>query len=550
MYSIPSLKRLCLLSFSIVICLGLGLGSIISLTACGTSAPRDPHTFYGLLTGEPNYLNYVPYSSAYEAQAIGPIYCPLFEMDLNDNNRLIPALGTNIITHPDRLSFTVNMRKDAVWEDGKPVTARDIEFTWRMIIDPASGAQNKISDLGEIESITVHDDWNFTARWKKANVNALQTIASFTPIPEHIWRGRSMLDPELNRKPVGNGPWRFESWKTGSQITYVANPHWWGEQKPFFTRIVFRIIPEEGSALAALKKGTLDLFDGLRAITWLDFIETDKDNRFGKLRHLSTSYGLIAWQAKGNPFFSDARVRRAMTLCLDRESILKNIYRGVGAIQSGPFYMGSWAEDAAISPLPYNPGQAAELLDEAGWARNTKSGFREKDGEIFRFEFLVPQGSENGRAVAVILQGELRKLGIDMQIRGLEWSVFNKRLTDRDFTAAMFSWNNSVDCDVYDLWHSSMQTDGLNHIGYANAEVDSLLEEARTTFDMPGRVRIAHRIHRIISDDQPYTFLIANEHLSLYNLRMEGMQSSVRGVYSSWPGLIGWSAAATAVKPD
>jgi peptide/nickel transport system substrate-binding protein len=525
----------------------------LGLAACGTSGARDPHTYYGLLSGEPNYLNYVPYSSAYEAQAIGPIYTPLFEMDLNDNNRLIPALASNITAHNDRVSFTVNMRQDAVWEDGEPVTAHDVEYTWRMIIDPESGAQNKISSFGEIESMTVHDDWSFTARWKKANVNALATLAGLTPIPRHIWQGKSMRDPALNRKPVGNGPWRFESWTTGRQITYTANPLWWGEQKPFFTRILFRIIPEEGSAMAALRKGTIDLIDSLRAITWLDFTDADKENRFGQLRNISTSYGLIAWQGKNNIFFSDSRVRRAMTLCLDRESILKNIYRNVGAVQDGPFYKGSWAEDTELPNLPCDPRQAAQLLDAAGWILDAKAGIRKKDGLAFTFEFLVPQGSENGRAVAVILQGELRKLGVDMQVRTLEWSVFNKRLTDRDFTAALFGWNNSVDCDVYDLWHSSMQDDGLNHIGYANPEVDALLEQARITFDMPSRIRIAHRIHRIINDEQPYTFLVANEHLSLYNLRLEGIKTSVRGVYSSWPGLIGWRAAlpeTTARTPD
>ncbi|MDR2734169.1 MAG: ABC transporter substrate-binding protein [Spirochaetota bacterium] len=514
-----------------------------TLASCGTSAPRDPHTYYGLLSGEPNYLNYVPYSSAYEAQAISPIYASLFEMDLNDTNRLIPLLATNIITHTDRRSFTVHMRHDAVWEDGVPVTARDLEFTWRMIIDPAGGAQNKISDLGEIESITLLNDFSFTARWKRANVNALLTLAGMTPIPEHIWRGKSMLDPELNRKPVGNGPWRFEAWKTGSQISYVTNARWWGERKPWFHRIVFRIIPEEGSALAALKKGNIDLMDSLRAITWLDFTEANKGERFGALRNISTSYGLIAWQQKNSPFFADARVRRAMTLCLDREAILKSIYRGIGAVQGGPYYRSSWAEDTDLAPLPYDPKQAAQLLDEAGWIPDAKTGTRTKDGKPFRFEILLSQGSENGRATAVILQSELSKLGVDMQIRSLEWSVFNKRLTAREFTAALFGWNNSVDCDVYDLWHSSMQDDGLNHIGYANPELDLLLERARATFDMPERVRIAHRIHRIIHEDQPYTFLIANENLSLYDTRVQGVQTSVRGVYSSWPGLIGWRAA-------
>ncbi|HPH03871.1 MAG TPA: ABC transporter substrate-binding protein [Spirochaetota bacterium] len=512
------------------------------IVSCGTGKP-DERTFQGVLQGEPNYLNYVPYSSAYEAQAVGMIYTPLFEIDMNATNALRPALATNITVSPDKRSLRVEMRQDAVWEDGRPVTAHDVEYTWRMILDPASGAQNKISDLAEIESITVHNDWSFTALWKKPQVNSMMTIAGMTPIPKHIWQGKDMRDPTLNRHPVGNGPWKFLEWKTGRHISFVTNPRWWGDRKPFFTRVLFRIIPEEGSIMAALKKGTLDLVDSLRAITWLDFVREDAKTNFGRLRSISTSYGVIAWQQKGNPFFGDVLVRRAMTHCLDRASILKNIYRGVGQVQTGPFYRSSWAEDRSIAPLVYDPALAARLLDEAGWKLDPARKIRIKNGKEFRFEFLVTQGSENGRAIAVILQSELARIGVDMQVRTLEWSVFNKKLTAREFTAALFGWNNSVDCDVYDLWHSSMQNDGLNHIGYANPEVDRLLMEARGTFEMPERIRIAHRIHRLIHDDQPYTFLIANELLGLHTARMRGVMTSIRGAYSSWPGLVSWSAA-------
>jgi peptide/nickel transport system substrate-binding protein len=263
------------------------------------------------------------------------------------------------------------------------------------------------------------------------------------------------------------------------------------------------------------------------------------------LRSISTSYGVIAWQQKGNPFFVDARVRRAMTHCLKRDAILKNIYRNIGQVQTGPFYRGSWAEDTSISPLAYDTKEAARLLDASGWKLDPAKKIRVKDGIEFRFEFLVTQGSENGRAIAVILQSELARLGIDMQVRTLEWSVFNKKLSGREFTAALFGWNNSIDCDVYDLWHSSMQNDGLNHVGYHNPEVDRLLEEARRTFDLPSRIAISHRIHRLIHNDQPYTFLIANELLGLHAKRLLGVQTSIRGAYSSWPGLISWSAAST-----
>jgi len=516
---------------------------VFALVSCGGSGRPEATTFQGVLQGEPNYLNYVPYSSAYEAQAIGLLYTSLFEIDMNATNALRPALATNITISPDKRSLTVHLRRDAVWEDGKPVTAHDVEYTWRMILDPASGAQNKISDLAEIGTLTVHDDWSFTAVWKKPHVNAKMVLAGMTPIPKHVWQGKEMRDPVLNRKPVGNGPWKFHEWKTGRHITFVTNPRWWGERKPFFTRVVFRIISEEGSIMAALKKGALDLVDSLRAITWLDFVKEDAQTNFGRLRSISTSYGVIAWQQKGNTFFTDARVRRAMTHCLDREAILKNIYRGIGQVQTGPFYRSSWAEDRSLTPLAYDPAMAARLLDEAGWKLDPARKIRVRDGKEFRFEFLVTQGSENGRAIAVILQSELARIGVDMQVRTLEWSVFNKRLSGSEFTAALFGWNNAIDCDVYDLWHSSMQNDGLNHVGYSNPEVDRLLEEARRTFEMPERIRIAHRIHRLIHDDQPYTFLIANELLGLHTRRMRGVATSIRGAYSSWPGLVSWSAA-------
>lgn len=515
--------------------------------SCGNRFQKDPHTLYLVLSGEPNYLNWVPYSSAFEADVVRELYQPMMHIDYNDNNALRPALATNITISADKRTYTVYMRTDQVWEDGNPVTAKDALFTYQQVLKPESRADNKLDGLKDIVSFQLVSDHQIRITYRKPDVTAVFGVADLRPIPRHIWQGKKMTDPTLNRKPLGNGPFKFKSWNTGRSIVLVRNPRYRGTPQPFFKRVIFRVIPESAARLAALRKGSVDYVERIRPFaTWINMQQkADFSKNLVALKYPSSMYSHIAWQGDGsNPFFGDKRVRRAMTLCLNRKQIIEKIAHNLALPISGPFFPTSWANDRSIPPLPYDPEQAAALLDEAGWKQADPGKLRQKNGKQFVFEYLLSSGSELGKQIAVILKNELEKIGIGMKIRILEWSVFNKRLTEREFQACTFSWDNTVDHDVTDLWHSSMQKPGtgLNLVGYSNRQVDQLLEQAKQVFNHKERQRISRRIHRLIHEDQPYTFIYSEYKLDMHDKRLRGVKTSLRGPLDAWPGISGWKA--------
>lgn len=520
--------------------------ALIIFAGCGTGFRKEPRSFYFPLSGEPNYLNYVPYTSSYEASVIGYLYQSMQQIDYNRGSKLLPGLATNVTLSADKRTYTCYMRRDVTWEDGKPVTAHDVVFTCRMILDPKSGAQNKIAGFKDLAGFKALNDYTFRITFKVPDVTAKYTVAGLTPIPRHIWQGKDMRDKTLNRKPVGNGPFRLQEWKTGRHIILAANPRYRQQPKFYFNRIVYKLIPESAAQQAALRKGLLDAVVNMRAHSWLRMKERyGKGNKFRFFNYSTTAYSQIAWQGNGsNPFFHDYRVRQAMTHALNRPEIIRTLRKGLAVPISGPFYPTSWAYDRSVQPLAFDQQRAAQLLDAAGWKLNSSGLRTDSNGRPFSFEMMLPQGSTTGREIAVILKNALTRLGIRMEIRTLEWSVFNKRLNERDFTACIFSWNSTVDPDVYDLWHSSMRKTGLNLVGYNNPRVDRLLEQAKQAFDRNRRQRISHQIHREIHRDQPYTFLYAAKQLDVFAGRIKGVEPSPRGPFDAWPGLAGWTTAA------
>jgi len=161
-----------------------------------------------------------------------------------------------------------------------------------------------------------------------------------------------------------------------------------------------------------------------------------------------------------------------------------------------------------VKPIPYDPRKARHLLAEAGWKDTDGDGFLDKDRKPFRFKLITNSGNETRRDVGVLVQRQLRELGIDVTFEAYEWSVFLKNFINaRHFDACILGWGLSVDPDAYEIWHSSQIEKGFNFISYRNPEADRLWEEGRREYDLEKRKQIYWRIHELIAEDQPYTFL-------------------------------------------
>jgi peptide/nickel transport system substrate-binding protein len=248
-----------------------------------------------------------------------------------------------------------------------------------------------------------------------------------------------------------------------------------------------------------------------------------------------TPFFYIGWN-EGTLFFADRRVRLAMTHIVDRDKVVSELAKGIGRVITGPYYIDGPQNDPNISPWPHDLARANELLDEAGWRDSDGDGIRDKDGVPFRFKFLYAVDAIIYERLARLLKDECAKAGIDVIADPTEWSVLLPRLSDRKFEAMVMGWGGDIVEDNYQLFHSSqIGNRGSNYVGFRNTDADALLEEIRRTINDDRRNELCHRLHRIIHDEQPYTFLYVRPELRLVDRRFENVRVHKLGLnYREW----------------
>jgi peptide/nickel transport system substrate-binding protein len=507
-----------------------------SLIASGP--PRDGGTVIRRLDSECKTLNWVLYTTAYELFVLRYIYDPLLDYDTNGN--LIPVLAAELPTvSADHLRITLKLRPDAHWQDGVPITANDVKFTLDKIRDPKIPAINKSPYFEKLDHLEVLDDHTVAFVWKEPFAPAIYAITQLWPIPEHVYGKGDFLTNPANRKPVGSGPFKLDEWVSSQYISLVRDPNYYG-QKAHLDRVIFKVVEDDAVALNMLKAGELDEMRATQVQWEKQMADPEFQSRFRKVDYYFPGYNFIAWNCR-SPWFSDKRVRKAMTLLFDRESVNTKIFSGYARLVSGPFYINSWAYDKTVKPLPFDPDGARKLLDEAGWKDTDNDGIRDKNGKKFEFELNVISGSAPAAQFSQLLQEECGKAGIRIDIRQLEGSSFFDRVDKGDFDAAMLGWRLDFDPDCFDTFHSSMVAPkGLNHGWYSNPQVDSLLVLGRREFDQTKRAAIYHQVHRLIAEDQPYTFVNAVPDKRPIARKIQGIQISPMGPYDFWPGADYW----------
>jgi peptide/nickel transport system substrate-binding protein len=500
-------------------------------------APEAGGTLYRRLAGEPTTLNAVLQSGVFEAQVLQYIQRNLFDYDAKLNR--VPGLAESLEVSSNGREYVVTLKADAVWEDGKPVTSRDVLFTVEKIRDPKVPAPVFKSLFEDLEKAEVLDPRRVRFRFRQPY--AFRAMAFVLPVlPEHRFAGQRFLSARDNRAPLSDGPYRLVKWKTQESLELERNPRYpW--DKGNFDRILFRIVPDNATAVRLLTSGELDEDQ-------LDASQKAKIEAMGPsapccrlVEFYNLDFNYIALNNR-SPLFSDARVRRAMTMLLDRASLVRDLYRGSARIISGPWAPDSPAYDASVEPLPFNPEQAKKLLAEAGWGDTNGNGTLDRDGHEFEFDLVVSAGSDIGRQIDEMLSAELANVGVTARVRQMEWSAFVAKVDAGEFDAASLGWS-SVDAnpDPYFYWHSSQcPPNGQNNGCYRSAEADRLMEEARTTLDAQKRKETFHRLHRIFRDDAPAIFVVNPTQKYALTKSVRGVTTSPLGLYGIWPGPLGW----------
>lgn len=435
----------------------------------------------------------------------------------------------------DGLQIIFHLRKGVKWHDGYEFTADDVVFTYNTITNPKVPTAYG-SNYGPVDRVIAIDKYTVKVTYKEPYAPALESWGMGI-IPGHILEGKDVTEEKYNRNPIGTGPFKMKEWVTGQKIVLEAFDDYF-EGRPRIDRYTARVIPDAATMFLELKFGGID-YMGLTPPQYKLQSDTKFFNSyFQKFRYPAFGYTYLGFNLL-DPRFADKRIRQAITYAINKKDIINGVLLGYGTPCTGPFPPESWAYNAAVRDYGYDLEKAERLLNEVGWLRG-KDGLVYKDGKPFRFTVLVNQANDVRLKAAQIMKESLKKAGIDMDIKVLEWQAMLHEFIDKKrFEAIIMGWALSRDPDIYDIWHSSKTKEGeFNFISYKNEEVDRLLLEGRKTFDLEKRKAIYNRIHSILAEEQPVVFLFVPDALPVLHKRFKGVEKAPLGI---WYDFIKWS---------
>jgi len=514
---------------------GLVLGSILLMLACGTPQTRDiapagdgrpargGTAVVGVLSDVQSWNPYLVedlgsehilaliYPSLATEQTDYHLHPPSFE----------PALARSWTWSDDHLALTLDLDPDARWADGIPITAHDVVFTWRVQTSPDVGwLYGASKDV--IESMEAVTDHTVRVRFTHDYPYQFMDLNDGLIIPSHAWSEISFdrwADTDWKSHVVAGGPFDLEDHTPQQQITLARNPEYSGAPLPYLDRLIFRIVPSEQGLMTQLLAGEIDL---VRAIPPSEIARVRARGDLELVVYDDRSYTHICWNTR-NQFLSDPAVRRALGTAIDRQTLIDVVYDGFGKFGVGPVLTPFWAFNRDLQPLPFDPEAARSALEAAGWADTDGDGFLDRNGETFAIELLAP--AENGlrQDIALLVQEDLRRVGVKVTPRIVEWGTLMADLQGGAFDAVVNRWEEPTQIDLGGLWHSAEPGEPSFNFGrYANPEVDRLLDEVEELTDFAEQKPIFDRIQELIVADQPYAFLIENIRLTAHSSRIRG----------------------------
>ncbi len=522
------------------------------------------------MLSDPESLNPYTSSDAGASRVLGYIFDTLLYADNEPPHELRGrvARGYPHISE-DKLEYTFELREDVRFSDGTPLTAADVVFSMKTILNPRVMAPFMRNYYATVQDVRKDGPYRVTIVCDEPYFRNDVALGFFQILPRHFYDPDDLLEPVsvaslvdgswedgphaervqrfaeqfnqgFNRTVMGSGPYMIEDPArdvvTQQKVVLTRNPDYWGTNTDatipapgYVDRIVFNIINNTDAAFIELTNGNLDF----HTLQPLEFREKSWSSSFTqnflKGVEYSHSYVYIGWNNR-HPIFRDQRVRRAMSLFTDKTSMIEGLLFGLGEAVVGPIHRFRPEYNHDLVPYQYDPYRALDKLFDAGWDDTTGDGWLDKeiDGErmTFRFEILINSGNQIRKDIALALQGELRDFGIDCQVRELDWSIFLQRVRSKEFDAVVLGWTGGVmfPPDAYQVWHSSQsEASGSNYISYSNDEVDAILEAYRQEFDPDRRIAMYQRFQEILHEEQPYTFLWMNRVARAYSRRFTGV---------------------------
>lgn len=450
------------------------------------------------------------------------IFPRLAELSLDlatlDDSSYIPSLARSWARR-DSITLVFHLDPRARWQDGVPVTARDVAYTFGVYADSTSGS-TFVQNLGDIAAVSAADSFTVVVQFRRWFPEQFYQATYFMrPLPRHLLDtipNARLASSAFARAPVGIGPFRFVRWNAGSDIVLEADTGYF-LGRPLLDRLVWRILPDGSTAVSAIAAGEADAIEVIPQRAELERAARAPDVRL--VPYPSPIIMFVMFNLRRQPF-DDRELRRALAMSLDRATIVQSVFGDLAEVPVGSTTRMQWIAAEPVRQLLFDTASAARTLDSLGW-RMGAGGIRARGGRPLRFTLLVPTSSQVRQQGAVLLQAQWRRVGVDMRIQPVEFAVFMQRSEQHNFEAVFQS--RTVEASPSGLIGDWSTGAGINFGDYRSAAFDSLMSAAVIA---PTRER-AGPLYRAalerMNEDVPAIFLFAPRNSAVIHTRYTGV---------------------------
>ncbi len=513
---------------------------VLALAGCSDDDPRqdvppEPAGGYETYSGgppggtlvvlsdrEPDDLNPLTFNSNPAFQAVHLMFRALAWRDSTLSN-YAPDLAESWEIRPDS-TLVLHLRDDAMWHDGVPVTAEDVVFTINLQKDERTASPRQ-ADVAAVLNVTATDSFTVEVALERPGPYTVNALLEVVPVPKHLLEDvapEEMRFAPFSRNPVGNSFYEFGGWEAGQNLTLTANTEM-PEGRAALDRIILRFVPDVNAAMTELLAGQGDLLK--IPPEQRERIEAAPNVELFAAPRVRPTW--IAWNNEVAPV-DDRAVRRAILMAVDREAIARGLFGEIGeaALSPLPEVLAEHSEE--VTPIPFDPARAEELLAEAGWTDSNGDGIREKGGRPLTLAIDYIATDQARRDVLVAMQDMLKDVGIALELKPFESTAWVERLRSGDFQGSFWGWGwgpGVVGPNAEMVFHSrSIPPAGPNFAGYSNPRVDALIDSALVTTDSARAQEIWRELEQILIDDAVYAPIYLDPELFGVNTRFANVK--------------------------
>lgn len=495
--------------------LGLVVFLIITIVISGCSSESSGDS------GNITKKNTLVYGAEFEDEKINPILDSTYEDDLlfrglmkhDENNVPQNDLAKEVTISSDNLTYTFKLRDGVKFHDEETLTAADVVFTIKSIMDPSVNS-SRATDFREVASVEKVDDLTVKITLKQPFPPLLDKL-TVGIVPEHVFAGKNINDSDFNHNPIGCGPYKFISWTTGESLTMTRFDDFYGEQAKI-ENVIFKFLPDYNARAVQLESGEIDL-------TFIEPSQVEKiKSGQNTVVHVidSADYRCMMYNFTATDLFKDVKVRQALNYLTNKDDIVKSIAYGYGYAAYSPIQANKYVNNN-IEKYAYDSAKAQALLTEAGWTKGA-DGILEKDGKKLSFTLTAPISDEVRVSIANTLASELKKYGVDVKVSALDWSAID--IAKCEAFVLGFGSPFDADTDTYPLFVSTENIAPGNNFGsYNNATVDATLQAARVATVDAERATQYAAFQKALSEDPSYDMICYLQALYGSNKRVTGI---------------------------